>query len=137
MGRYGIGVSRTLAAVVEQHHDEAGISWPVCVAPYEVEIISLDVKGEVFKTAEALAGELASAGLEVIWDDRKERPGVKFAEADLMGFPWQVVVGKRGLAAGAVELKCRESGERRDVPLTALTDTLLDLVIPARNGLSS
>lgn len=137
MGCYGIGVSRTLAAVVEQHHDEAGISWPVCVAPYEVEIISLDVKGEVFKTAEALAGELASAGLEVIWDDRKERPGVKFAEADLMGFPWQVVVGKRGLAAGAVELKCRESGERRDVPLTALTDTLLDLVIPARNGLSS
>jgi prolyl-tRNA synthetase len=135
MGCYGIGVSRTLAAVVEQHHDEAGIVWPVCVAPYEVEVVSLDAKGEVLEAAAGIAKQLADAGLDVLLDDRKERAGVKFAEADLMGYPWQVVVGKRGLKTGMVELKCRETGERRDVALDALAAELVELVVPARAGI--
>ncbi|ERL12290.1 proline--tRNA ligase [Coriobacteriaceae bacterium BV3Ac1] len=135
MGCYGIGISRTLAAVVEQHHDDAGIIWPVSVAPYEVEVISLDNKGEVFEAAEQVATKLTEAGLDVLLDDRKERPGVKFAEADLMGFPWQVVIGKRGLKTGMAELKCRATGKREDIALDELTDRLSGQIVPARMGL--
>lgn len=135
MGCYGIGISRTLAAVVEQHHDEAGIIWPVSVAPFEVEVISLDAKGEVLEAAERVAVDLAEAGLDVVLDDRKERPGVKFAEADLMGFPWQVVIGKRGLKTGVAELKLRATGERQDIALAELTDLLVAKITPARMGL--
>ena len=135
MGCYGIGISRTLAAVVEQHHDDAGIIFPVPVAPYEVTVVALDVKGEVLEKATEIAQRLADAGLDVILDDRKERPGVKFAEADLMGFPYQVVIGKRGLKAGAAEVKDRATGEREDVALDELVDRLTSLVVPARNGL--
>lgn len=128
MGCYGIGISRTLAAIVEQHHDENGIIWPVSVAPYEVSVITLDKKGEAFDAAERIADELASAGIEVVFDDRAERAGVKFADNDLMGFPYQVIVGKRGLAAGNVELKTRATGERMDVSLDALVDTVASVV---------
>ena len=117
MGCYGIGVSRTLAAVVEQHHDEHGICFPVCVAPYEVEIIPLDAKGDVWEAADAVAGQLVELGIEVVVDDRKERPGVKFNDADLMGFPYQVICGKRGVKNGTVEVKDRATGEREDVAL--------------------
>lgn len=135
MGCYGIGISRTLAAVVEQHHDEAGIVWPVSVAPYEVEVVSLDAKGEVFEAAENVATKLAEAGLDVLLDDRKERPGVKFAEADLMGFPWQVVIGKRGLKTGMAEVKCRATGKRQDIALDELVVWLGEQIVPARMGL--
>jgi len=135
MGSYGIGISRTLAAVVEQHHDDAGIIFPVPVAPYEVTVVALDAKGEVLEKATEIAQQLTDAGLDVILDDRKERPGVKFAEADLMGFPYQVVIGKRGLKAGAAEVKDRATGEREDVALDELVDRLTSLVVPARNGL--
>lgn len=135
MGCYGIGISRTLAAVVEQHHDEAGIVWPVSVAPYEVEVVSLDAKGEVFEAAENVATKLADAGLDVLLDDRKERPGVKFAEADLMGFPWQVVIGKRGLKTGMAEVKCRATGKRQDIALDELVVWLGEQIVPARMGL--
>lgn len=135
MGSYGIGVSRTLAAIVEQHHDEAGIMWPVPVAPYEVEVISLDAKGEVLEAAEKIAGELIEAGLDVIVDDRKERPGVKFADGDLMGFPYQVVVGKKGLKSGSLEVKERATGKRSDVVASELCSKLLDAVVPKRSGL--
>lgn len=137
MGCYGIGISRTLAAVVEQHHDEAGIVWPVSVAPYEVEVVSLDAKGEVFEAAENVATKLADAGLDVLLDDRKERPGVKFAEADLMGFPWQVVIGKRGLKTGMAEVKCRATGKRQDIALDELVVWLGEQIVPARMGLSA
>ena len=133
MGCYGVGVSRTLAAIVEQHNDEQGIIWPVSVAPYEVSVISLDKKGEAFDAAENLARELSCAGVEVIFDDRAERPGVKFADNDLMGFPYQVVVGKRGLANGTVELKVRATGERTDVAVDELVQHVCDLVLPKRS----
>ncbi len=133
MGCYGVGVSRTLAAIVEQHNDEQGIIWPVSVAPYEVSVISLDKKGEAFDAAENLARELSCAGVEVIFDDRAERPGVKFADNDLMGFPYQIVVGKRGLANGTVELKDRATGERTDVAVDELVQHVCDLVLPKRS----
>ena len=132
MGCYGVGVSRTLAAVVEQHNDEQGIIWPVSIAPYEVSVIALDKKGEAFERAEELANELAACGLDVVFDDRGERPGVKFADNDLMGFPFQVIVGKRGLANGTVEVKCRATGERTDVAVDAVVEQIHDLVVAER-----
>ena len=132
MGCYGVGISRTLAAIVEQHNDEHGIVWPVPVAPYEVAVISLDKKGDAYLAAERLAGELVQRGIEVVFDDRAERPGVKFADNDLMGFPYQLIVGKRGLAAGTVELKTRETGERVDVALDEAVDRVSAMVVSAR-----
>ena len=125
MGCYGVGVSRTLAAVVEQHNDENGIAWPMSIAPAHVCIVPLTVKDDMVQpAAEKLAADLAELGLEVVIDDRKERAGVKFAEADLMGWPLQVIVGKRGLAEGKVEIKRRATGERRDISLDTLTEVL-------------
>ncbi len=132
MGCYGIGVSRTLQAVVEQHHDEGGIVWPVCVAPYEVEVIPLDNKGEVVDVATQLASEAVEAGLEVVMDDRKERAGVKFADADLMGYPYQVILGKRGVKNGVAEIKHRATGERVEVPLSDVAGWLAEKIIPLR-----
>lgn len=117
MGCYGVGISRSLAAVIEQHHDEGGIVWPVSVAPLEVAVIPLALDGEVFEVAEKIWSELAAAGIETVLDDRDERAGVKFNDADLIGWPYQVVVGKKGLAEGVVELKVRAAGERSTVPL--------------------
>ena len=114
MGCYGVGISRSLAAVIEQHNDENGIVWPVSVAPLEVAVLPLMAEGEVFEVAEALWTDLANAGIEVVLDDRDERAGVKFNDADLIGWPFQVVVGKKGLAEGVVELKVRGTGERSD-----------------------
>jgi prolyl-tRNA synthetase len=118
MGCYGVGVTRSLAAVIEQHHDDDGIAWPVSVAPLEVAVIPLQVGDEsVYPTAERLWRELAEAGIEVVLDDRDERAGVKFADADLIGWPFQLIVGKRGLAEGVVELKDRATRERTTVPV--------------------
>lgn len=125
MGCYGVGISRSMAAIVEQCHDEQGISWPIGVAPAHVCVIPLTVgDDEVQPAAERLANELAKLGFEVAIDDRKERAGVKFADADLIGWPLQVIVGKRGLAEQKVEIKRRSTGARRDIPLAALTDAL-------------
>ena len=133
MGSYGVGVSRTLAAIVEQHNDERGIIWPVSVAPYEVEVIELDPRLEACQEASAtLVAALIERGLEVVVDDRRERPGVKFADADLMGFPYQLILGKRGLKAGTVELKHRATGEREDVALDEAAARVAALVIPQR-----
>ena len=133
MGCYGIGVSRTLQAVVEQSNDEHGIVWPVSVAPYEVEVVPLSIGDDVvWPVAEKLVEELAEAGLEVVIDDRKERPGVKFADADLMGFPWQVILGKRGAANGMAEVKERATGERTDVPLNEVAAWLSEKILPFR-----
>ena len=133
MGCYGVGVSRTLAAVVEQHNDENGIVWPVSVAPYEVAVVPLDVHDElVWPAAEKVAGQLAEAGIEVVIDDRKERPGVKFADNDLMGFPYQLVFGKRAVKGGNCELKDRASGERVEVSIDEVADKVAGLVRAAR-----
>ena len=133
MGCYGVGVSRTLAAVVEQHNDENGIVWPVSVAPYEVAIVPLDVNDDlVWPAAQKVADELAAAGIEVVIDDRKERPGVKFADNDLMGFPYQLVFGKRAVKGGNCELKDRATGERVDVSLDEVAEKVAGLVRAAR-----
>lgn len=127
MGCYGVGITRTLAAVVEQHNDEYGIKWPASVAPAHLCIIPLTVgDDEVYLAALRLAQTLKESfpKLEIVIDDRKERPGVKFADADLIGWPTQVVVGKRGLAEGKVEVKRRATGEKFDVSFDSLADSL-------------
>ena len=109
MGCYGIGVSRTVQAVIEQSHDKDGIIWPAAVAPYQVCISLLDPdQAEVAAVADKLEAELEAMGVDVIVDDRAERPGVKFKDADLIGFPVRVVVGAKGLANGGVEVKRRD-----------------------------
>lgn len=133
MGCYGVGVSRSLAAVVEQHNDEHGIVWPVSVAPYEVAVIPLDPKKEECATVcEQIVDGLCAEGIEVVVDDRDERPGFKFADNDLMGFPYQVVLGKRGLKNGTVELKDRATGEREDVAINEIVAKVAELVKAAR-----
>ncbi|HEX3347236.1 MAG TPA: proline--tRNA ligase [Acetobacteraceae bacterium] len=115
MGSYGIGVSRMVGALIEAHHDDAGIIWPDSVAPFRAAILNLKVGDAACdQAAEELYGKLDGAAL---YDDREERAGVKFADADLMGHPWQIVVGPRGAAAGNVELKRRATGERQEVSL--------------------
>jgi len=121
MGCYGIGVSRVVAAVVEEHHDGAGLAWPAALAPYAVHLVSLPGKGdaapEVRAATDRLYGELVAAGVEVLYDDRDQSPGVKFADADLLGAPTQLVLGAKGLARGVVERKDRRSGGRDEVAL--------------------
>ena len=121
MGCYGIGVSRVVAAVVEEHHDTAGLIWPAALAPYAVHLVSLPGKGEaapeVRAAADRLYDDLRAAGVEVLYDDRDQSPGVKFADADLLGMPMQLVLGAKGLARGVVERKDRRTGERDEVAL--------------------
>ena len=137
MGCYGVGVSRTLAAIVEQHNDENGIIWPVSVAPYEVSVIPLDPKKEDCAGAtDKLVQELIEAGLDVVVDDRDERPGFKFADNDLMGFPFQVVIGKRGLKNGTFELKDRATGEREDISIDEAAAIVAARVSKAKQVLS-
>lgn len=133
MGCYGIGISRLLAAVVEQYNDEKGIKWPVSVAPYEVSVLCLSDKDpEIWDAAGAVADACISAGLETVVDDRAERPGVKFADADLIGFPWQVIVGKKGVANGIAEVKERATGERFEVALDEVGSWLAQKILPER-----
>ena len=128
MGSYGIGVSRAVAAIAENTHDELGLVWPREVAPADVHLVATGKDTEIFTTAEKLSVELAGQGMTVIYDDRpKVSPGVKFKDAELIGVPTIVVVG-RGLADGVVEVKDRSSGERTSVPL----DRAVDYVVTAR-----
>jgi len=126
MGCYGIGVSRVIAAIVEEHHDEHGITWPVSVAPYAVHLVALGGKGDaaaaVRAAADKLYDELRNAGVDVLYDDRDASPGVKFADADLVGIPLQLTVGAKGLARGVVERKDRASGVRDELALADAAD---------------
>ena len=128
MGSYGIGVSRLVGAVIEASHDEAGIIWPDSIAPFNAAILNLR-RGDAACDAicETLYETLGSAAL---YDDRDERAGAKFADADLMGHPWQIIVGPRGAAAGKVELKRRATGERSELS----PDDALSRVDPRRHG---
>jgi prolyl-tRNA synthetase len=110
MGCYGIGVSRVAAAAIEQHHDAKGILWPTPIAPFHVHLLPLSQSATVSATAQTLYEALSKAGAEVLWDDRDERAGVKFNDADLIGAPYQLVIGEKGLAQGTVELKERGTG---------------------------
>ncbi len=118
MGCYGVGVTRSLAAVIEQYSDENGIAWPVSVAPLEVAVLPLTVGDEmVAPVTERIWRACATAGIEVVIDDRDERAGVKFADADLIGWPYQILVGNKGVAEGTVEVKTRGTGERTSVAI--------------------
>lgn len=122
MGCYGLGIGRTVAAAIEQNHDDDGIIWPRPLAPFEVLLIALNPKDdEVMAKAEELYRELSGRGVDVFFDDRKERPGVKFKDADLVGFPLRVVVGKKGLAEGKIEMSRRRDREKT---LVAVDDAL-------------
>ncbi|HEY3912068.1 MAG TPA: proline--tRNA ligase [Stellaceae bacterium] len=121
MGSYGIGVSRLVGALIEANHDDAGIIWPASVAPFRVGLINLRAgDARCREAADGLYGKLRNAGVEVLYDDRDESPGAKFATMDLIGLPEQLVIGPRGLAAGTVEIKHRRSGERQDAPIDSV-----------------
>ncbi|MBW1831188.1 MAG: proline--tRNA ligase [Deltaproteobacteria bacterium] len=117
MGCYGIGVTRLIAAIIEQHHDEHGIRWPVNVAPYQVIITPIGKDEAPLARATELYDSLRAEGVEVLLDDRPERPGVKFKDADLLGIPVRITIGSRGLKQGTVELKKRTDSESQDVPM--------------------
>ncbi|AOM83149.1 proline--tRNA ligase [Salisediminibacterium beveridgei] len=124
MGSYGIGVSRTVAAIIEEHHDENGIIWPLSVAPFHAHLVPVNVKqDDQRELSEALYSELQQAGLEVLFDDRQERPGVKFKDSDLLGLPIRITVGKKA-GEGIVELKYRKSGETVEVHRKDLLSTI-------------
>ena len=137
MGCYGIGVSRLAQAAVEQNHDANGIRWPLAIAPFEVIVVSASAQDpQQVSLAEEIYNRLSSAGVDALLDDRDERAGVKFKDADLIGIPWRVVVG-RGAAAGQVELVCRDDGHRRDLAVEAALEALLNVIQASRSGLES
>ena len=121
MGSYGIGVSRLVGALIEANHDDAGIIWPESVAPFRVGLINLRPgDARCRDAADDLYARLRGAGVEVLYDDRDESPGAKFAAMDLIGLPDQLILGPRGLAAGTIECKNRRTGAREDLPLDAV-----------------
>ena len=122
MGCYGIGVTRIVAASIEQNHDERGIIWPAPLAPFHVVLIPLNLQKSprVRETADSLYAELAGAGIEVLYDDRDARPGVKFADAELLGIPHRLVLGERGLEAGTCEYRDRRATDNEDIPLASV-----------------
>jgi prolyl-tRNA synthetase len=123
MGSYGIGVGRLLACVAEEHHDDKGLIWPVSIAPYHVHLVALAGKdAAVAAQADALYDQLTQAGVEVLYDDRAESPGVKFADADLIGLPLRITVASKALAAGGVELKRRDAEAKEIVPLAEVVE---------------
>jgi prolyl-tRNA synthetase len=134
MGCYGIGISRILAAVVEQNHDEHGIVWPAHLAPFQVAVICTNMDMDLAReVAEGIHDALTEAGIETVLDDRDERAGVKFADADLIGYPVQVIVGKKGLGQEQVELKVRATGERSSAPLDGVVPVVDALIEPMRD----
>jgi len=127
MGCYGIGVSRLVATVIEQHHDDNGMRWPNAIAPYDVYIVTVGKDAPVLEAARKLHDALEERGIEVLWDDRDERPGVKFKDADLIGIPWRVTLGAKALATGNVELKARSEPDPKKVeliPVASAVETL-------------
>ncbi len=138
MGCYGLGVSRTMAASIEQNHDDKGIIWPLPIAPYEVVLVLLNSdKEDVVAAAAGLYEQLVAAGIDVLFDDRGERPGVKFNDMDLIGFPVRIVVGKRGLESGEVELSLRRDGERRPTAIDELVPTVKALLDELKGEIES
>ena len=133
MGSYGIGVERSLAAIVETHHDEAGIVWPLDVAPFEVVITVVKPKDIACSEAgDRLYDALIAGGIDVLLDDRDERPGVKFKDVDLVGIPYRLTVGPKGIADGVVELRSRRTGETRDLTIDRAAETTIDTILDER-----
>ena len=134
MGSYGIGIQRTMAAIIERHHDEAGIVWPLSVAPFEVVITQVNAKdAETSDAAGALYDALRGDGIEVLLDDRDERPGVKFKDAELIGIPYRITVGPKGLREGKVEVVRRKTRKSRDVDITKAAKSVAESVFEERS----
>jgi len=133
MGSYGVGVTRVVPAIIEASHDDNGIIWPVSVAPFEALVINLKVgDAESDAAADDFYIGLKNAGIDVAIDDRDQPAGAKFAAADLIGIPFQLIVGPRGLKNGEVEIKHRKSGARETIPLASAIDRLTSLIVPER-----
>ncbi|MGB1876739.1 MAG: His/Gly/Thr/Pro-type tRNA ligase C-terminal domain-containing protein, partial [Rhodospirillaceae bacterium] len=125
MGSYGIGVSRLVGAIIEACHDDDGIIWPDTVAPYRIGLINLKVGDpDTDKVCSDLYAKFHEIGMATLYDDREERAGVKFSNMDLIGLPWQLIVGPKGLKDGTVELKRRATDERQSLPLDSVLSTL-------------
>jgi prolyl-tRNA synthetase len=132
MGSYGVGVSRLVGAIIEASHDDAGIIWPEAVAPWQVGIVTMRSDDQAtVSAADAMYANLRQIGVEVLYDDRDERGGVKLGSMDVIGLPWQVILGPRSVSAGRVELKNRRTGERQEVSEEDGVNIIL------RSGLSS
>jgi len=133
MGSYGIGVGRAMATVAETHHDENGLVWPMVIAPYEVVLTVVKIDhAESMAVAETLYDELQAAGVDVLLDDRDERAGVKFADAELVGIPLRVTIGSRGLESETLEVSSRNSGEQTNVPLKEVAAHVIEAVTAGR-----
>jgi len=129
MGCYGIGISRLVAAAIEQNYDANGIIWPMSIAPFQVLLLPINYKDKATqKVCDELYQALQERGVEIILDDRDERPGVKFKDADLVGIPLRVTVGAKGLEKGCIELRWRRDGKSEEVPIDKAADTLAALV---------
>jgi prolyl-tRNA synthetase len=134
-GSYGIGVTRCVQTIIETNHDDKGIIWPFAVAPYEVHVVGLPMNDETVRTtAEAFVATLEEKGIEVLFDDRDESAGVKFADADLIGIPYRITVSKRSLKEKSVELKGRASTEAELVPQDVAADRIVEIVRRAREA---
>jgi prolyl-tRNA synthetase len=132
MGSYGIGVERAMAAIAEVHHDDTGLRWPVQVAPAEVTVIMVSARDEAVRnTAESIYSDLLASGVDVLIDDRDERPGVKFKDAELIGIPFRISVGSRDLADGLVEVVSRSTGDKQRVPIDEAVRHVRDLLVKA------
>ncbi len=132
MGSYGIGIGRNMATVAETHYDDKGILWPVSIAPYEAVVTVLKLDAETLAAAESLYEALRSRGVDVLLDDRDARAGVKFADAELIGIPYRITVGPRGLADGEVELAVRATGEDKRLGVDVAAETVADAIIAER-----
>lgn len=128
MGCYGIGISRLVAAAIEQNNDDKGIIWPKAIAPYQVIILALGNDEETIRVSEELYSELTARGVETLLDDRKERPGVKFNDADLIGIPLRITVGARSLQNNQIEARVRRSGEEIQVKLDDAIEGIIEIL---------
>jgi len=126
MGSYGIGSGRLMACIVEEHHDENGIIWPITVAPYQVHLVSLGTQTnpQIQLAADKLYDQLVASGFEVLYDDREESPGVKFMDADLIGIPIRITISERTLQKESVEFKRRDQAEKSLVPLSTIQEAI-------------
>jgi len=138
MGSYGIGVTRTLQSIIEQSHDAQGIIWPISIAPYEVTIMAINAShAPSVEVVEKMIEGLSAAGIDILYDDRDERPGVKFKDVDLIGTPIRVSVGERSLAKNEVEIKIRKTGEVTFVPVERATEEIIAMVTAMKNSLNT
>ena len=137
MGCYGIGVSRLVATTIEQHNDADGIRWPVSIAPYKAHLVTIGQDEAVLSAAKKIYEDLNQAGIDVLWDDRDERPGVKFKDADLLGMPFRITIGAKALANGNVEMKPRTEPDPKKAELIPVGDVVRVLGERVRAALGS